>query len=507
VSGTTPRVLSSPIDATSSPRDAHARSHGAVVAWCLEHVYLLAVWASMLAWTGVLFSIVRSGYRDFRLARFDLGNMVQAVWSTAHGHPLEVTQGSTGEQIVRLGGHVDPILVLLTPFWLLWPSPLVLAFCQIALVSLGALPVFWLARRHLGSEKLACLLALAYLAYPWLSWSAISAIHPVTLAIPLLLYCVWFLDTDRVWAFAPFAILAALTGELMGVTIGVLGLWYAFAHKRRLSGLLIALAGAAWTIVAVYVVVRSFAGHSSVFYGFYDRIGGSPLGVAKTVFTDPGAIASTLFTPHVLAFLLWLGVPLAGLFLLAPGLAAVALPTLLADGLSDFRSMTDPRYHDIAGAVPFLIAATVLGITRLRGSRRGFAAVVVLAISAELAFVVGAWARAVGRVPFGSGSGPPATHVAALRDAVALVPPGAPVASTNKAGGHLSARRYVYSVPVVGRAQWMVVDTRDPWLVSRDSPLLTKHPARLRAFVAQIARSPSWHEVFREDGVLVFRRT
>ena len=104
------------------------------------------------------------------------------------GTLLEMTDGSTGEQVVRLGGHVDPLLVLLAPLWMLWPSPLALAFAQIAVVALGALPVFWLARRHLGAERLAAVLAIAYLAYPWVATSAGGAIHPVTFAITLLLF-------------------------------------------------------------------------------------------------------------------------------------------------------------------------------------------------------------------------------------------------------------------------------------------------------------------------------
>ena len=47
----------------------------------------------------------------------------------------------------------------------------------------------------------------------------------------------------------------------------------------------------------------------------------------------------------------------------------------------------------------------------------------------------------------------------ALRSAVELVPGGAAVSATNLAGSHLSARRYVYSAPVLGRAEWVVLDT------------------------------------------------
>ncbi len=42
--------------------------------------------------------------------------MVQAVWSTAHGHLLAITD-LRGEQISRLGAHFDPILVAFAPLW------------------------------------------------------------------------------------------------------------------------------------------------------------------------------------------------------------------------------------------------------------------------------------------------------------------------------------------------------------------------------------------------------
>ena len=194
-----------------------------------ERAWALAVWGAMTGWAAVLLWIVRQSYVSFREGRFDLGNMVQAVWSTAHGHPLEVTLGPTGDQIVRLGGHVDPFLALLTPLWLVWPSPLALGFAQVLVVALGALPVFWLGRRHLDSEAAAALLAIGYLAYPWTATTAAASIHPVTFAIPLFLFCIWFLDTERMAWFTIFALLAMSTGELMGLPIAALGIWFAFA--------------------------------------------------------------------------------------------------------------------------------------------------------------------------------------------------------------------------------------------------------------------------------------
>src|SRR6185437_15229979 len=140
-------------------------------------------------------------HRAFETGRFDLGNMVQAVWSTAHGHLLQVTN-LRGEQISRLAAHVDPILVLFAPLWLIWPSPSLLLVTQAIAMALGALPVFWLARKHLTSQRGALGFALAYLLYPATQWVTLSEFHPVALACPTLLFAFWYLDENRLVAFA-----------------------------------------------------------------------------------------------------------------------------------------------------------------------------------------------------------------------------------------------------------------------------------------------------------------
>ena len=468
------------------------------------NTWAVSVWVAMVVWASLLFLVMRDLYLDFRLARYDLGNMTQAVWSTANGRVLDVTDGATGEQLNRLGQHVDPILAALAPFWLVAPTPLTLVAVQIVLLALGALPVLWLGRRYLGSERNAALAALAYLAYPWTAWVAIDGFHALTLAIPLLLYAFWYLDSNRLLAFAVFAVAAGMCGELVGVWIAALGLWYAFARGRRRPGLAIGAVALAWTIVAVRFVVPAYSGESSDYYGVYDAVGGSPSGVIRTVFTDPLAIVSELTRGGDVFFVAMLAIPLAGLFLLAPALAAVALPQLAATLLAGFAATTDPRAHYIAGIVPFLIAATVLGIGRLSDTGRRRSAVVVLTLCVTFAVVLGPWPGTPGRWITSYWADVPAERAAALRRAVALVPKGAPASATNRLGSHLAERQYFYSAPILGRAEWVVVDTGDSWMPRRFGG--DEDPAALAAFVARIARHSAWVKVFDEDGVLVFRR-
>ena len=80
------------------------------------------LWTAVAAYAAGFSALSILRHRAFSTGRFDLGNMVQAVWSTAHGHPLQIT-GLRGDQVSRLGAHFDPILAAFAPLWLLWPSP------------------------------------------------------------------------------------------------------------------------------------------------------------------------------------------------------------------------------------------------------------------------------------------------------------------------------------------------------------------------------------------------
>ena len=98
-------------------------------------------------------------------------------------------------------------------------------------------------------------------------------------------------------------------------------------------------------------------------------------------------------------------------------------------------------------------------------------------------------------------------HIAALSGRRRLVPPGAPVMASNTVGGHLSAREYVYSVPVLGRAEWVVIDRTEPWVVRPDSPILTNHPEVVRGLVRRLEGDRGGRRSSRREGVVVFRKS
>jgi uncharacterized membrane protein len=424
------------------------------------------VWLAAGAFAGAAGTLSVLRHRAFGSGRFDLGNMTQAVWSTANGDVLSVTDVH-GEQISRLGAHFDPVLAALAPLWWLWPSPELLLVVQAVAVAAGALPVFWLARAKLDSERAAAALALAYLLYPPVQWLTASDFHPVALAAPLLLFGWWFLDERRLLPFALCAAAAIATKEHVGLTVAAMGVWYAVRYRAPRTGAVVATAGGLVALVAVLLVVPHFAAAgSSAFESRYDA--------PALDWRDARYLAGLLL-------------PLGLLPLAAPLALLVALPELALNMLSSTLTQTSVKTHYAATAIPALLAATVYGVERV-GVRAAY-------VAAGAALVGTLVLGPVGRIDVEAGP-----HDAAARRALAIVPDGAAVSATNALGAHLSARRRIFSFPVLRGADWVAVDT------TRLTFLDSLQPERSRSPLAALRRDRGWRLVFEDDGVLVFRR-
>jgi uncharacterized membrane protein len=445
-------------------------------------------------------------HEAFITGRFDLGNMVQAVWSTAHGDPLRMTS-LHGDQISRLAAHVDPILVLFAPLWWIWPSPHMLLAVQAVVVALGAVPVFLLARKHLASPRAGLGFAIAYLLYPATGWLTLNEFHPVALATPLLLFAFWYLDEDRLLAFALFAIAAAACKEEIPLVIAGFGVWYAVAHRSWAAGAAIAFAGVAWAAIAIGVVIPHYnAGAESDFYGRYSEVGGSAGGILETAFTHPLRIVEAAFSGRDLHYLLDLVAPLAALSLLAPLVLVAAVPELAINLLSSTTTQTSIHFHYTAGLIPPLMIGAVFGAKRLSrwAPRRTFpiAAIVVLAAIAgnyRLGPIPG-WRHLPGGQTFQATAGRVTEHDRIAERALRLIPGGDVVSATNTLGAHLSARRRVLSFPYLEDSKWIAADETQPGYADRYAPIPTATQ------LAALRRNPEWRLVFEEDGILVFRR-
>ncbi|HEY2371488.1 MAG TPA: DUF2079 domain-containing protein [Gaiellaceae bacterium] len=477
-----PRLSSVWTRAKAVPRDASAAS--------------LAVYVAAAVY-GVVFAVAATVYYlGFNEARLDLGDMVQAIWSTAHGHFLQFTTPN-GLELSRLGAHADPFLVLLVPLWWIWPSPVGLLVAQALAVAAGAVPVYWLARKHLASGRAAAHMAIAYLLFPATQFNAFtptSGVHAVSFAVPLLLFAIWYLDEDRLVPFSLVALLAMSTKEEIGAAVGLLGLWYAVRKRRWIVGLTVFVVGFVVTAVDFLFVIPHFA--SDAFQPFaarYAGVGGTPSGIAHEAVTHPLRLLEAMGSGHKAVYLALLIVPLLGLALLEPLLLLCAVPDLAINLLSSDSNQTTIQFQYTAGIVPFLFAAGIFGIRRLRRDADRTSMLVLVAV-----MLVAAYSPLfLSSHEIGSALRHDPTR-AAKTTALRLVPSSASVSASNQLAGRLSARRHITIFPWRAHADWVVVDRSDPTYESR---------SRFLAAIRHVTTSGTWKRVFAAHGVEVFRRS
>jgi len=487
-----------------------------------EHARLFrrnAVWVALGAVTfaAVYALLAYLKYRNYDVGRYDLGNMVQAVYNTAHGRFLEITTNDMApRQMSRLGSHVDPILALFALPWLAWPSPVMLLTLQSVIVAAGAWPAYRLGTRVTRDPRAGALLAGAFLLYPALGFGVLNEFHPVTLVTTFLLFAFLYLEEER-WAWAvPFLVLAVLCKEEVPLVVALLGAYFAL-RKRSWRPLLVTAAATVYFVAVVWWVIPHFNEGQSAFVSRYSAYGDSALGVASGVVTKPDQTFADLLAPANLRYwweLLW---PFALTPFASPLTLLVAAPEFALNALSSVRFQRSIAFHYTAAEIPFLYAAAVLGLLRAwrwagggfrrpeaemthEGVRRTTLALVVLVAAVAGNFVLGPLPFSLPGARFEGGDYARRGHAAVLDEALAMVPGGVPISVTNGAGGHVSDRRVVYTFPYYEGAEWVITDQTRPFIFDRENRLAYDEA------LARVLFDGRYQSVYARDGVYVFRR-
>lgn len=449
-------------------------------------------------------------------ARFDLGNMDQAVWNTSEGRILETTS-EAGENRSRLANHADFLLIAFAPLYWIAASPHWLLAIQAAAVALGALPLFWIARRFLRRDWPAALIAAAYLFNPGLQSANTFDFHSQTLAGTFLLFAFHYLLGRRLWPFVFFAVLASFCKEEISLIVAMMGLYMLVVERRPKWGIPVFAAGVGYFLLVMLVVIPAFndGGASELVSERYGMVGGSMGGVLITALTDPLTVLGQAFTIDKLLYLAHL-VGLGGVLgLLSPATLLIPLPEIAINLLSDRAQMTNIHYHYSAPIIPFMYVGCAAGLASIARflSKRSVSddllrlapvmfAGWVLSMNAYMAFGYGPlpFAGFYKESPVAMQPLPP-ERVENIDEAVALVPEDAKVSASNWIAPHLAHRTNLYLFPTIKDADYVVVD------LARASYFTdVKRGKAQQALQTRLIDNPEYEPIFSEPNVTVFRR-
>jgi hypothetical protein len=258
----------------------------ALLAWCTWRVALLirrleitrtTMWAVVLGACALALGV--NGFVQYKLwdalsfGYHDIGLFARALHNAAEGRGLYVD--SLG--YVTLAEHADFLLWALVPACMVGASPFhLLVFTSAACFAVPAIIVAWYLRRCLGSNFAGLLGALAWLFLPSHGCLVLArgyGFHPVYLAVPLLVAGRSLSSVRRWGAATACTLIACLAREEVSLTVPAWGgLYVAVVDKRRLLGLGVAAACAAYFYRTVFVVIPLVRGKAYPWIAAHYRV-------------------------------------------------------------------------------------------------------------------------------------------------------------------------------------------------------------------------------------------
>jgi uncharacterized membrane protein len=481
-----------------------------------------------------------SRYLQLAPGSWDLGIFTEYVRQLAHLRAPVVNIHGPGFNL--LGDHFQPIVALIVPFFLLFPSPATLLVAQALLTAVSVVPVSRAAAAMLGRGA-GWAIGAAY----GFSWGLAQMIdfdfHEIAFAVPLLAFSLCALarggsgtsqHRGHTKAAVAWALPLVFVKEDQGFTVAAIGIYLIVAglraqlpdpgdradpdgRGRMTAGQVLLIWGFAWSFLAIGVIIPHF--NPDHVYQYWSDGGLLAPGGHPTVF---GLLRQLLRAwPDKLQTLVMLLLPTAFIAVRSP-LVLIAVPSLLLRFVATDSSFWGTYWHYNATVMPIIFIAAIDALARigaamdaqagaagsggwasghcglwraaLAGARR-YGAAMMVAIAVPLAFqfpLNQLWNAQTYRI---------SPHVAAADAAMAQVPDGASVLTTLDLLAPLAARTDTYWLGNSGnpQTQYIVFDGPD----SGYSPAIKNVPA----FIASLYPPHTYRQIYVSGGVYVFRRT
>src|SRR5262249_1376681 len=135
-----------------------------------------------------------------------------------------------------LGQHFEPLILLLTPVYRIWPFTETLLVLQTLALSLGVWPIYLFTVKRFGSPWAGLLVALSYFFSPVLTGINLYNWHPQAFLVPAISLCFYAAEERRDWLYYLSFLGALLCNEVACVTLAMTGLYIFFFKQRRWLG-------------------------------------------------------------------------------------------------------------------------------------------------------------------------------------------------------------------------------------------------------------------------------
>jgi len=188
--------------------------------------------AKIIAFLTIIFFIVITTicfykYFTWQYNGFDLAIFNQVFYNTSIGQFFR----STIQPPSYLGDHLEIIILLLLPFYIIYRSALTLLILQALIMAAAVIPLYFLAKKYLN-PSLTLILVCLYLFNP-ITWNlCLYEFHILTLAPFFIFWAFYFYDNNKFLAFCASSMLCLLVREDVSFVILAFGLLALIERKK-----------------------------------------------------------------------------------------------------------------------------------------------------------------------------------------------------------------------------------------------------------------------------------
>jgi uncharacterized membrane protein len=420
-------------------------------------------------------------YDAYATYAWDLGAYTQSLWTTINKgqffyYTIELPVNPGGS---FFGAHFSPILFLVLPIYAVFQSPLTLLVLQSVILALGAVPIYFIAKKHLGDRLSAVCLAAVYLTYPAIQCVNCFDFHTEAFIPLFFLLAFYYIDEKKWFKGLLFVLLTLSTIEFAPTLIIFLGAYLALKEtftkdptersksllKRMFFPALLIVIAIITFFLAFFVIDTLNPIKSTGLPGDWTYWGSSLSGVVLNILTHPGEALTYMVTPiDKVSYLSYLLGPLLVLPIFSPEFL-LAVPWLIAALLSENAGYYNIYFQYSAFAIGQLFIAFIFSVKRLSlfgndGRRNLKLQRTVLAFALVVTILFSVALSPIGLPEFSTRIVEITNHSTILDDVLKLVPNNASIATENDIFPHVAQREnaYIFTWPMPMEVEYILVD-------------------------------------------------
>lgn len=295
---------------------------------------------------------------------WDMGIFDQAIWNTLNGNFLFC---SIRGNLNLLGDHFEPILLLLVPFYAIWPHIFNLIIIQALLLASVVFPLYLIAKEKLDSRFLIFSFIFALYLSKSLRGIGLSDFHPEGFIVTLTLWAFYFLIKQRRFLFILVTLLLLSCKESAVFIVLGFGLYTLITLKKKTAGILLILTAISmWIIETKYIIPLFNANDQSYFFFLKMPFGSTYKENFFFVLYNPLKFIEFMFLSDKLEYIFKLTGPLCFLsFLSLNQYILVIFPlliNLMGNSGSGFHKISS---HYVAAVLPLIFITAIYGLNNL----------------------------------------------------------------------------------------------------------------------------------------------